>query len=124
MRLAGAIDGWPFRQDDDLGPGARVTTPTTAVAILVHRDIANATVRRAVVAALPRVLSEDWTEAAHQIRAAAECARPPSSEVGRDAPGPDPQRVIAIALPEAVWELATDYHRDECAPCRGAAGKG
>ena len=72
MRIAGAIDGWPLRQEDGRGWAAHETTPTTAVATLVYRDIAGADDRRAVIAALPRVLSEDWTEAAHQIREAAQ----------------------------------------------------
>jgi hypothetical protein len=38
---------------------------------MVNRDIPAAEVRRAVIAGLPNVLSEDWAEAARQVREAA-----------------------------------------------------
>src|SRR5262245_8980332 len=106
MRIAGAIDGWPLRQEDGSGRAAYETTPTAAVAILVYRDIAGADDRRAVIAALPRVLSEDWTEAAHQIREAAQGLRLSAADRAQTVRHTEAERQMRIALPEEVWEIA------------------
>jgi hypothetical protein len=108
MRIAGAIDAWPLREQDGRSRSAHETTPTAAVATLVYRDIAAADDRRVVIAALPRVLSEDWTEAAHQIREAAQRLWPSSAEDARSARDTDAEPQIRIALPEGVWEIALD----------------
>src|SRR5262245_18800232 len=108
MRIAGAIDGWPLRQEDGSGRAAYETTPTSAVATLVYRDIAGADDRRAVIAALPRVLSDDWTEAAPQIQEAAQRLWPSAADHAQNVRDRGAERQMRIALPEEVWEIAFD----------------
>jgi hypothetical protein len=71
MRIADVVERWPTMRHDDIETVMVVTTPAGAVAVMVNTDIRTAEVRRAVVAGLPNVLSEDWAEAAQQVREAA-----------------------------------------------------
>ena len=67
MKIAEAVEKWPTLPKDSVEVAMAVTTPAGAMAYIA-KTIMDVGEQAAVLAALPKISTEDFTEAARRIR--------------------------------------------------------